>query len=538
MTSRVQVCLLVLLIATPLLLTAQSSDHIIIIQPVKHDTSPQLSDLLPGSVSHDRHEVPLFKPNRPGGGGGGGGSFTDPVLQSSVNASLAGVSVVQKFDGQGNDSDAYAPPDTNGAAGTYQYVQTVNVQYAAYDKSTHSIVSGPAPINTIWSGFGGSCQTSNGGDPIIQFDKINLRWVIMQIQYSGFGSSGGNFLCIAVSNGDDWTKTGFAFQRYAYQFNNLTDYPKMGIWTDAYYVTYNAFKGFGTFAGPVVCALDLAQAGATGKVGCFSLSTSFSSLLPADVDSINQQPISGEPEYLVALGGSPLWTWRYHLDLAALRQGTQGTSTLSAAKAATVSASLAYQLGCGGGTCIPQSGTTQQLDSLGDRLMYRLAYRNFGSSEYLVVNHSVTASSSSTKTGIRWYQLGNTPSNNYLSPTAPSVVQAGTYAPDSNYRWMGSAAMDAAGNIAVGYSVSSSSMHPSISIADRCLADTAGQLRPEVSVQTGGGSQTGNLNRWGDYSGMSIDPVDGSLWYTTEYLQSNGSFNWHTKIVNFTNSCP
>jgi hypothetical protein len=521
---------------------AQPFDQIAVVQPVKHDTSPQLSDMLPGRASHERKVIPLYKPNHPGNGGGNGngngGTFIDPVLQSSASGSPV-TNVVANFAGQGTDSDAYAPPDTNGAAGPYQYVQTVNVDLAVYDKSDGSLVYGPVPINTLWSSFGGACETNNGGDPIVQYDKINNRWVIMQIQYASFHGGGGNYLCLAVSNGDDWRSSNFNWQRYSYKFSTLTDYPKMGIWTDAYYVTFNAFKGFGTYAGPVVCAFDLAESDPsqnTGNALCESLSTQYSSLLPADIDnSPSQQPVNDEPEYLVSLG-NPLWTWRFHVDKSALSRGSAGTSSLTSAQAVSVDSSafpsgLAFQQACGGGTCIPQPGTTQ-LDSLGDRLMYRLAYRNFGEYESLVVIHSVDTGNGYT--GIRWYELRNKPSD-YLTLTAPSVYQAGTYAPDSNYRWMGSAAMDAAGNLAVGYSVSSSSVYPSIDIAGRCRGDTLGTLGTETEVQTGTGSQTGSLNRWGDYSSMSVDP-GGSLWFTTEYLEGSGSFNWHTRIVNFTNS--
>ena len=178
---------------------------------------------------------------------------------------------------------------------------------------------------------------------------------------------------------------------------------------------------------------------------------------------------------------------------------------------------------CNGAVCIPQSGTTEQLDSLADRLMYRLAYRNFGDHEALVVNHSVVAGSS---VGVRWYEIRN--------PASPIVFQQGTYAPDSNYRWMGSMAMDHVGDIAVGYSVSSGSMHPAIRYTGRLPSDAQGTLQGETSIVEGTGSQTANLNRWGDYSSISVDPVDDcTFWYTNQYLKTNGTFNWSTRIASF-----
>src|SRR5207253_1998526 len=175
-------------------------------------------------------------------------------------------------------------------------------------------------------------------------------------------------------------------------------------------------------------------------------------------------------------------------------------------------------------TCIPQPGTTQQLDSLGDRLMFRLAYRNFGDHESLVVNHSVTAGSS---VGVRWYEI--------RSPNAtPTVFQQGTFSPDSQYRWMGSIAMDQSGDIAVGYSASSSSNFPAVRYAGRVPSDPAGTMESENSIIEGTGSQTNGSSRWGDYSGMSVDTADDcTFWYTNEYLTTNGSFNWNTRIGSF-----
>jgi hypothetical protein len=186
----------------------------------------------------------------------------------------------------------------------------------------------------------------------------------------------------------------------------------------------------------------------------------------------------------------------------------------------------AFTRGCNGGACIPQPGTTNQLDSLGDRLMYRLAYRNFGSYESLVVNHTIN---NPAPTAVRWYELRNFQNN------PPTVYQSGSYQPDSNSRWMGSAAMDGEGNLAIGYSISSSSMYPSIRYAGRLVSDTLGTLgQGEATLYNGSGSQTGTLQRWGDYSSLSVDPVDDcTFWYTTEYLATSGTFNWHTRIGTF-----
>ena len=217
-------------------------------------------------------------------------------------------------------------------------------------------------------------------------------------------------------------------------------------------------------------------------------------------------------------GSSSLNLWKFHADFSDSSLTTFSGSPTSIPVAAFNTACERW------GTCIPQSGTTQKLDSLGDRLMYRLAYRNFGDHESLVVNHSSTAG---TVVGVRWYELRN-------PGGVPFVFQQGTFAPDSTYRWMGSMAMDQAGDIGLGYSASSGSLRPAIRYTGRVPTDPPGTMQAETPVVSGGGSQTGGLSRWGDYSSMSIDPVDDcTFWYTNEYLQSSGSFNWRTRIVLF-----
>ena len=208
--------------------------------------------------------------------------------------------------------------------------------------------------------------------------------------------------------------------------------------------------------------------------------------------------------------------WKFHTDWT-----TPANSSLTGPTPIPVAA---FTTACSG-ACIRQSGTTQRLDSLSDRLMYRLAYRNFGDHESLVVNHSVAAGTSS---GLRWYEL--------RSPgTTPTVYQQGTYAPDASYRWMGSIAMDHVGDIGLGFSISSSTRKPGIHYTGRLAGDPLGTMtQGEGIVIDGAGAQTGGLSRWGDYSSMSVDPVDDcTFWYTTEYLKSNGSFNWSTRVGSF-----
>jgi hypothetical protein len=410
-----------------------------------------------------------------------------------------------------------APPDTNAAVGSTQVVEIVNTAFAVFSK-TGTVLYGPAATNTLWAGFGGSCQTTNDGDGVVRYDALANRWVITQ--FANVQTSGPFFECVAVSQTSDATG---AWNRYSFQYASFPDYPKLSVWPDAYYVTYNLFNAAGTtFQGAEDCAMDRSAmlAGTTATQQCFTTSNSFGGLLGADFEG-GTTPPAGEANTVIALGttATTLASWKFHVDWT-----TPANSTFTGPTNITVAS---YTAACGtSGTCIPQSGTTQQLDSLSDRVMFRLAYRNFGDHESLVTNDAVTSGSS---VGIRWYELRN------ISGT-PSVFQQGTYAPDATFRWMGSLAMDKVGNIGLGYSASSSSIHPQIRITGRLAGDAAGTMtQGESTIVAGGGSQTTTLSRWGDYSSMVIDPNDGcTFWYAQEYIPANGTFNWKTHLNSFT----
>ena len=415
----------------------------------------------------------------------------------------------------------YAPPDTVGAVGASQYVQWVNTYFAVFDKGTGAIATGfPKAGNSPWVGFGGGCETNNDGDPIVQYDKAAQRWILTQFSVSTLPY----LQCVAVSQTSDATGK---YNRYAFSYGNteFNDYPKMGVWPDGYYITYNIFNNGQTFAGSKACAFDRAKmlAGAlTASQQCFQLSTSFGGLLPADLDGTTLPP-AGTPNFFMNYGNNLLNLWKFHVDFA-----TPANSTFAGPTAIPVAA---FNAACsGGGACIPQPGTSNKLDSLADRLMYRLAYRNRGGTESLVVNHSVAVGTNkrNTVTSVRWYEIG--------SPNAtPVVVQQGTLpTADGIHRWMGSIATDKQGNMALGYSASSASVAPGIRTTGRLVNDPLGTMQTENIVLAGVGSQTGTLHRWGDYSAMTVDPVDDcTFWYTTEYLKTSGSFNWSTRIASF-----
>ncbi len=498
-------------------MAAQTVTGPIVRKEVHHDTSLPLRDLArlaPPATIHVKHEAEAWRriPLPPGADQ----PVDDPVLQrtTAVAAPLNTPTVGLSFDGIGQGVAGFtvgsAPPDTNGAVGATQFVQMVNSSYAVYSKTTGALVLGPVANNTLWSGFGGGCQTNNDGDPVVLYDKIASRWVLTQ-----FSVTTQPYLqCLAVSTTSDATGT---YNRYSFSYTNFDDYPKMGVWPDGYYTTFNMFNG-NTFVGADSCAYNRTAmlAGSAATQVCFQQGSGVGGLLPADMDGTIQPP-AGSPNYQIYYGTNSLQLYKFHVDFA-----TPANSTFTGPTNIPVAAFSAV---CGGGTCIPQKGVTQQLDSLADRLMFRLAYRNFTNHESLVVSQSVVAGSSG---GVRWYEVQN-PNG------TPSVAQQSTFAPDSNYRWMSSIAMDSAGDLAVGYSKSSSTLNPSIFYAGRVPGDTPSTLEAEVQLVAGTGSQTGSsLSRWGDYSAMTVDPVDDcTFWYTTEYIKTNGAFNWNTRIGNF-----
>ncbi len=481
-----------------------------VVYEVHHDLSPPLRDIesVPRQEGPPR-VIPLGRPHP----APANPILPDPVLQESVGLAVA-TTAVHNFDGLGNGVFGFtvdaAPPDPNGAVGATQFVQWVNESFAVFEKSTGALVHGPVTGNTLWKGFGGGCETNNDGDPIAQYDKAAGRWVMTQ-----FSVSTTPFLqCVAVSSTSDATGS---YHRYAFPMPNFPDYPKLGVWSDAYYMSFNMFQG-NSFVGARACALDRSAmlSGATAVAHCFQLSSSFDSLLPSDLDGATPPP-SGSPNFFLNFGTDSLRLWKFHVNFTTPSNSTfTGPTTISVAP---------FSEACGGGVCIPQLGTRELLDSLGDRLMYRLAYRHFSTHESLLVNHAVARTNGNT--GIRWYELRN-------PGGTPAVFQQGTYSPDLNFRWMGSIAMDKVGDIALGYSVSSSSIHPAIRYTGRVPTDPLGTMEAEKTIINGTGSQLKHLDRWGDYSSMAIDPVDDcTFWYTNEYLKTSGTFNWNTRIASF-----
>ena len=503
------------------------SKHSQVIREMAHDVSLPLSEMakMVPVQQHAPREVenhrPIVQIKQVGNG-------EDPVVQR-ITLPTVSTTALLNFDGQGADN--LAPPDTQGAVGATQYVQWVNVEYNIYNKTTGAKVLGPVQGNAIWAGFNSEgCSSVNNGDPIVLYDKIAQRWFFSQPNFNGPFA-----LCIAVSTTSDATGT---YNRYAFAVSPSTqfpDYPKWAVWPDAYYLSFHMFlEGGGNGDGVQACAADrnAMLAGNAATMQCFTAGTSvqLQTFLPADLDGTTPPP-TGEPNTYITLGSDTahLNLWRFHVDFV-----NPSNSTFTGPNALSVPA---YTLICQSNfqdirSCIPQPSPGEGLDALGNRLMYRNAYRNFGDHEAMVVSHVVKPGSGSTATGaVRWYEIRN--------PSAPVLFQSGTVQHPSISAWMSSIAMDKAGDIALGFSASSKTIDPSIAYVGRVPTDPLGAMESPKTVIVGGGVQEATGDRWGDYSAMQIDPTDDcTFWYTQEYIKHSGSFNWSTRINSFKfNNC-
>jgi subtilase family serine protease len=505
----------------------------VLIAADRHDRSPQLRDVALGRPPLGE-QVKEREPRWRRVSRHPSGLLPDSIVQTTPAASLI-PTPVQSAEGVGN-VNGVLPPDTNGDVGPNHFVQWVNLSFAVYSKGTSttppSLLYGPAPANTLWGGFGGPCETRNDGDPIVRYDHMADRWVMSQlaIPNSFFGLLFGPFYeCIAVSATPDPLG---AYYRYQFSFTKLNDYPKMAVWSDGYYMTMNQFSAISLqFAGQGVVAFDRDKmlAGLPASAIYYDLAPvdmNLGGMLPADLDG--PAPPAGSPAYFVqvdddAWGAEPdqLQLWKFHTDWA----NPALSSFTRAAKLPT--APFDSNLCDYARNCIPQPGTTAKVDAMSDRLMYRLQYRNFGTHESLVVNHTVDADGAD-HAGIRWYEVRN-------PGTSPVIYQQGTYAPDSDHRWMGSAAMDSAGNIALGFSVAGALTFPSIRYTGRLASDPLNTMTlGEADLMVGSGSQLNASGRWGDYSSLVVDPVDDcTFWYTQEYYAATSDAGWRTRIGSF-----
>ncbi len=531
-----------LLLCLPLAAADGASPAPIVNGPVRFAVSLPLREIakLPGAPSWGFHQMEtqsrIPKPIR------SLGRVVDTVEQS-VALPSANYSVQSSFLGLGNGFPNFsitgAPPDTNMAVGDSQIVEWVNVQYAVFDKQGH-LLAGPIDGSRLWSSLGGECANNNDSDPIAQFDKAHHRWLLAQnVFHLHSGSQPPYFACVAVSTSADALGT-----YYMYQFplgNNFPDYPKWAVWSNGYYQSQNDFSAGGSqYIAPKFCAYNDAKlrvGDASAEQVCFELSAGDGGAQPADIDSTVPPPGSQDEFFFAIWDATHLSEYQFHADFAhpqnSFVTGSNGSQLL------TVPAFNPACNGNFGGACVPELGG-EMLDVLGSDIMYRIVYWDDTPQtsvratppiplpqQHWYINHDATASGGNQAP--RWYEL--VAPQHVVQVTGVNLFQSGTYAPDSNHRWMASIARDKTYNVLLGYSKSSASTHPAIDIAGRTLNDPLGTLESEVTVLNGTGSQQSTQNRWGDYSAMRIDSDGCTFWYSQEYYITTGSFNWSTEIA-------
>ncbi len=434
-------------------------------------------------------------------------AITDPSSIQSEMGILTGKGPIVNVEGTGNVNGVY-PPDTDGDVSPDHYMQMINLSFAIYDKNGTKLY-GPVANSTLWSGFPGPWSGTNDGDPIILYDEMADRWVASQ--FAVWTSNNKYYELIAVSETSDPLGSWY---RYAFEFDDFPDYPKLSVWPDGYYATFHMFSSSLNYLGGAFVAFEREKmliGDPDAQMIYYGEYSSRWGYLPADVDG--DPPPAGTPCYFAGInfsGNQNMLIYEFNADW----DNTSNSSLVLIDNLNTDS----FSTGING---ISQPGTSNKLDEFVNRLMFRLPYRNFGSYSALVANHTVN---SSGVAGIRWYELRD-------EGSGWDIYQQGTYSPDNEHRWMGSIAMGADGSIALGYSVSSSSTYPSIRYTGRTPNAPLGEMDiQEIEIVSGGSSQTG-IQRWGDYSCMSVDPSEeGVFWFTTEYMKPNG---WGTRICSF-----
>lgn len=489
-----------------------------------------ISPVLNGGLLH----VPNFLVNSRTQVGGFQGP--DAVLQDFSGPNLA--NVVGGFEGSDNDDNAslvgslVTPPDTNGEVGPNHFVQMINLITTVFDKNGAVLGPGPFPSNAFWYEAGGLCEAFNQGDPVVLYDETNDRWLVSQIAFDN------NFTafsqCIAVSQTGDPLGE---YNRYEFFFDDvgLPDYPKHGIVTASITMTANLFAPpplsffLGTFLGAI--DKEAMYSGATANMIFAALACFINcevGFLPADLDDP-----SGTASFFPAIFATAMSRNR-RIDIWQLtvnwgQENPLEGATIGRVADVRISAFDSDLCGAPREACIPQPSGAPQLEAITDRLMHRLQVRDSGRHKTMMVAHTVDGDGNGTA-GIRWYELRMNERNGHWS-----LRQEGTYAPaDGLSRWMPSIAMNAAGDIGLGFLVSSTDMPMEIRTTGQTAASNGTGImdggeqtcRPGVSAQFGAA-------RSGDYSSTSVDPVRDTFWHTNEYGQHDGWAGWGTYVCEF-----
>lgn len=524
---------------------------------LKHDVSAPLRDIirmLPPQAPRGSEQEPYLVPNillKPRSGSTPKHTVKSPgfVMQTTPSGTPA-PDVLLSFDAMDWTAcgGGCLPPDTEGDVGDQYYIQWVNTSFTIYDKTDGSIVQAQTPGNAFWTGFGGKCETTNSGDPLITWDARAHRWIASQfVTSSPYGQ------CVAVSTTSDPLGTWY---RYEFQWPYFGDYGKLAVWTDtgqsqdAYLLTTHEFNG-NSFVGAAMIAMqrDAMLTGADAAVVRFPGYDAYG-IEPINLTGPLDAPAGSCPAYVhFTADGTAYEFWNLCLDW------TNPANSVISTEPDLVTATAPFTPYFNE---VPQPGTPNGLDPFGTHIMFRANARAFPAGApttmSLVVNHVVLGNVQ--QGAIDWVHFDLEPAASgggdrifgdgfdgtplppltTPAPMTKTLVDEGVFAPDSDNRWMGGIAIDQNADIGVGYSVSSDVTNPQIRITGRTLGDPAATLRGEQSCTDGiaNGSQTSSSNRWGDYSAMSVDPSDQcTFWYTNEYYPTTASSHWQTHVCTF-----
>jgi hypothetical protein len=429
------------------------------------------------------------------------------------------------------------PPDANGDVGPNYYVQAINTSIGIFDKPSGNRIAAFSFNSFMSQGhFGNLCDTNNLGDPVVLYDTFEDRWIITDFAYlpaAGGGATNppGVFQCFAVSQSGDPVAGGWNY----YSINTaggLGDYPKLGIWRDGLYMSANIFNyADTTFQNARAYAFNKAQMYACApsvQMVSFDVAPGDFTLLPSNARLQTGTPPAGTPNYYVStwLFTNAVSVYNFHVDWDHPSASTFTGPTPAQTATSWPNASVPNAPSQGGNS----------LDVLQIRAMMQNQYTNIGGAESLWATHTVRRGDATGFAAPRFYQIPVT------GGTVGSATQAATFDPDGAnvmYRFLPSLAVDRAGNMALGYSTSSSTTKPAIKYAGRLATDPINTFsQTEQVLIQGDGTQTGSCGgatciRWGDYSSMTLDPDGCTFWYTNMYYPADG-LDHHTRIGSFT----
>lgn len=547
-------------------------------KPVRFDVSPHLETLWPAAAASLAAPAAVAEAPYPA------------VVQSPAKKTkLSGLNVEQNFfgkrpaarlvtsfEGLGEDFKGPQgtaimrnPSDNSLAVGPDHIVQIVNTRMAIFSKKgsrfneTGKVLYGPGETRNVFKGFGGPCEQINNGDAVVRYDQLADRWLIVMPTFTRARSrhdstvklpqpgkaemlyqpppsepdttqsrrggprptppEGSTYcMCYAISTGPDPFGP---YYRYEFKRDLFPDYPRPAVWPDGYYTTTSTGDHVIERHAYVVDREKMLRGEEATEQSFIIKDVNF--IINADLDG-KQLPPPGAPNIMMAAGGAQLlnnftddgiYVWKFHVDWKdPAKTKLDGPVKIPVAP---------YTYLCNGQLtkCVPQPGTDVRLDAQGDKLMARLVYRRIGDRESIVGLHSVNTAAGGG--GVRWYEFRVDKERNV------QLYQQGTYAPDNNYRWMGSAAIDGKGNIGIGYSFGGASHYPGQRFAARLSGDKRGVLTlNETILVAGEASQTSTL-RWEDYTQTAIDPSDDmTIWYVGDYLKKNAK-NYSTRIGAF-----